>query len=123
MHKELQIIYGLDAIPYGIRDEHGFLFMFPQLLQWPNQKDRYIKESAERVLLAEFLLSSLQGRVEDQGEAVQTVQTLHNSASTKLLDELDGLIDTIGIEMELGNKRAHQIIGEILLKWKQHENI
>jgi len=31
----------------------------------------------------------------------------------ELLDELDGLIDTIGIEMEMGNKRGHEIIAMV----------
>jgi len=39
--------------------------------------------------------------------------TSSNSASTQLLDELDALVDTIGIEMELGNKRAHEIIKQL----------
>jgi len=33
-----------------------------------------------------------------------------NGFRSKLLDELDALVDTIGISMELGNKRAHEII-------------
>lgn len=36
-----------------------------------------------------------------------------NTAITKLLDELDILIDTIGIEMEMGNKRGHSIIKQL----------
>jgi len=39
--------------------------------------------------------------------------TSANNRRAKLLDELDALVDTIGIEMEFGNKRAHEIIKQL----------
>jgi hypothetical protein len=42
-----------------------------------------------------------------------SVPTSSNNIKEKLLDELDMLVNTIGIEMELGNKRAHEIIKQI----------
>jgi hypothetical protein len=38
-----------------------------------------------------------------------------NISKAQLLDEMDALVDTIGIEMGLGNKRAHEIIKQLRL--------
>jgi hypothetical protein len=45
--------------------------------------------------------------------AEEAAKTAANSAIAKLLDELDALVDTIGISMERGNKRAHEIIQQL----------
>lgn len=71
MHKKLCIVYELNK-PHGIRDEHGYLFFFTKIQKWPGQDDRYRREVEKQFKLADFLLSSLQGRAKEQGEAVQT---------------------------------------------------
>ena len=63
---------------------------------------------AEITAMESFLIESRYSTPQSKDE-----QRADNSASTKLLDELDCLVDTIGISMELGNKRAHEIIQQL----------
>jgi len=60
----IQIIYrkGLSEgskIPYGIRDENGYLFFFADITKYPEQEKRYQKEIEDQLKLAEYLLSVL----------------------------------------------------------------
>lgn len=45
--------------PYGIRDENGFLFFFPEISKYTRQEERYRQEIEEQHKLADYLLSVL----------------------------------------------------------------
>jgi uncharacterized protein YeaO (DUF488 family) len=61
MHNKLQITYENNK-PYGIRDEHGYLFFFTKVSKYPNQEERYRKELEEQFALADYLLAALKER-------------------------------------------------------------
>jgi hypothetical protein len=58
-----RIIYKNDLlenrIPYGIRDDNGFLFHFPKPFMYTDQEDRYYEELGRLNELANFLLKQL----------------------------------------------------------------
>ena len=66
MHNKLQIIYENNK-PYGIRDEHGYLFFFVKTSKYPGQEERYCKELEEQFLLANYLLAALKERSQTTG--------------------------------------------------------
>ena len=57
-HSKLQIIYK-HGQPEGIRDDGGYLFMFPSVCEHTGQRERYMRELKERYDLADYLLSAL----------------------------------------------------------------
>ena len=59
--KDLQIIYK-NHLPYGIRDDGGFLFFFTTPCKYQNQEERYREEGEELYALADYLLESLKAR-------------------------------------------------------------
>jgi hypothetical protein len=60
-HEKLQIIYN-SGLPYGIRDETGYLFFFRKIDKWSGQEERYRQEINELYELADYLLSALNER-------------------------------------------------------------
>ncbi|MCP4651169.1 MAG: hypothetical protein GY853_13970 [PVC group bacterium] len=56
---DLKIIYN-DNKPYGIRNLHGFLFLFPGIIKYGRQEERYKRELEEQHELANYLLDCLE---------------------------------------------------------------
>lgn len=57
-YKKLQIIYK-HGQPYGIRDEGGFLLMFPSVRKYQGQEQRYVDELKEAFELSETIMKAL----------------------------------------------------------------
>jgi len=69
-----QLIYE-HGQPYGIRDVNGFLFMFTKVTKFSNQEERYRRELADKVQLADDLLSFLKERASGKESASIAQQT------------------------------------------------
>lgn len=87
MHKKLQIIYRNNK-PYGIRDETGFLFFFAKVSRFSGQEERYREEVMEQYRLADYLLSSLQGRTAEKAEAETLSPTSANASDASPQGEI-----------------------------------
>lgn len=56
--KNVQVIYK-SGVPFGIRDENGFLLFFPRISKFTNQEQRYQNELDEQRKLSNYLLTQL----------------------------------------------------------------
>lgn len=57
-HKNLEIIFQ-HGKPYGIRDSGGYLLFFPTVSKYTGQQERYKKELAEQVELANKVMAGI----------------------------------------------------------------
>ena len=55
---ELQIIYK-HGTPEGIRDKHGYLFLFTSVQRYTGQEERYRQDLERKFKLADYLLEAL----------------------------------------------------------------
>lgn len=60
-HKDLQVFYK-HQMPYGIRDDGGYLLFFAGIPKYANQEERYQQEIKEQFELADYLLACLKER-------------------------------------------------------------
>ena len=49
---------------YGIRDDGGFLVVFPEIMKWEGQDERYKKECQEQQCLANVIIAAIEGSAE-----------------------------------------------------------
>jgi len=54
-HKNLEIIFQFGK-PYGIRDSGGYLLFFPTVSKYTDQQERYDRELAEQIELANKIM-------------------------------------------------------------------
>lgn len=47
------------VVPYGIRDDGGFLLFFPDVQRYDGQEERYENEILTQTILAHFILGAL----------------------------------------------------------------
>ena len=55
-------------VPYGIRNENGYLLFFPKMTYYPDQEERYAKEYMELVGLANLIKDAINQKRADEAD-------------------------------------------------------
>ena len=95
-----QLIYE-HGQPYGIRDVNGFHFMFTNVPRFPGQEERYRRELADKVQLADDLLLFFKERASGKEPADNVQQTVTGSQETltQIAENLEAIAKTVGMYM------------------------